>query len=240
MGHHPVGALFDAGADRYTAQRRALVPCFDDLYGTAAAVVGWEGGPVRRVLDLGAGTGLLARAVAQRHPAATFTLVDAAPGMLAEVATVAPALRATTVVADLTDPLPAGPFDAVVSALAIHHLDDAAKRDLFARALAVLRPGGVFVDAEQVLAPTPWLEEQADAAWEGAARQRGASDEDVAAARTRMQADRCATVPDQLGWLRAAGFVHVHCPYRWLRFAVLVGWAPPRPNLAAWCPRRPP
>jgi hypothetical protein len=42
----------------------------------------------------------------------------------------------------LEDPLPAGPFDLIFSALAIHHLDGPGKADLFARAAARLVPGG--------------------------------------------------------------------------------------------------
>ena len=41
----------------------------------------------------------------------------------------------------LEDELPSGPFDLVVSALAVHHLDGAGKRELFARVARVLRPG---------------------------------------------------------------------------------------------------
>jgi len=62
--------------------------------------------------------------------------------------------RVRYVVADLGDPLPDGPWDAVVSALAVHHLDDAGKRALFGRLHAALTPGGVFVNAEQVGAPS--------------------------------------------------------------------------------------
>ena len=39
--------------------------------------------------------------------------------------------------ARLEDPLPEGPFDLVVSALAVHHLDAEAKHDLFRRIAAV-------------------------------------------------------------------------------------------------------
>ena len=53
-------------------------------------------------------------------------------------------------VQDMAAELPEGPFDAVISALAIHHLEDEDKRVLFARVHDVLRPGGVFVNAEQV------------------------------------------------------------------------------------------
>lgn len=57
-------------------------------------------------------------------------------------------------ICDLADPLPTPrPWDAIVSALAIHHLDDAAKRELFARVHAALAPGGMFVNAEQVAGP---------------------------------------------------------------------------------------
>jgi tRNA (cmo5U34)-methyltransferase len=48
-------------------------------------------------------------------------------------------------VANLTDPLPAGPFDLVVSALAIHHLEGPDKAALFGRIAGALRRGGRFV-----------------------------------------------------------------------------------------------
>jgi hypothetical protein len=48
--------------------------------------------------------------------------------------------------------------DAVGLALAIHHLEDDEKRDLFARVFQALRPGGVFVNAEQAAGATPALD----------------------------------------------------------------------------------
>ncbi len=57
--------------------------------------------------------------------------------------------------ADLVDPLPAGPFDLVVSALAIHHLEGPDKAALFARIAGVLRPGGRFVLGDVVIPLDP-------------------------------------------------------------------------------------
>jgi tRNA (cmo5U34)-methyltransferase len=51
----------------------------------------------------------------------------------------------------LEDELPSGPFDLVVSALAVHHLDGAGKRELFARVAGVLGPGGFFVLGDVVV-----------------------------------------------------------------------------------------
>ena len=45
----------------------------------------------------------------------------------------------------LQDELPAGDFDLVVSALAIHHLEGPEKAELFRRLRAVVAPGGRFV-----------------------------------------------------------------------------------------------
>jgi tRNA (cmo5U34)-methyltransferase len=213
-------AIFDAHASAYEVQRRRLVPAFDALYDTAVAALELVHRPLRRVLDLGAGTGLLARAVLRSYPHCELVLLDGSAAML-EQARAALGDRASYIHADLATPLPAGPWDAVVSALAIHHLEDAAKRELFARVHAALVPGGVFVNVEQVSAPTAALE-RIYAAWhERRARELGASDQEWAGARERMAADRMATVEQQLQWLGAAGFADCDCLFKDHRLAVL-------------------
>jgi tRNA (cmo5U34)-methyltransferase len=214
-------ATFDAYARDYEAPRRRLIPPYDAFYGTAVAALDLLGRPPRRVLDLGAGTGLLAARIAATHPELELVLVDAAPAML-EQAGQRLGPRAALHVADLRDPLPAGPFDAIVSALAIHHLDDGDKRALFARVHAALTPGGMFVNAEQVAGPTPVLDARYRAWHAARAAALGASADEWAGAVERMRHDRCSTVEDQLTWLRAAGFA-ADCLFKDHCFAVLIG-----------------
>jgi tRNA (cmo5U34)-methyltransferase len=214
-------AAFHAHAAAYEAQRRRLIPCYDAFYGAALEAIGLAGRPLRRVLDLGAGTGLLARQVGAAHPDAELTLLDGAPAMLDEARGVL-GERARYVVADLSEPLPEGPWDAVVSALAIHHLSDDAKRSLFARVHDALAPGGVFVNAEQVAAPTPALAASYAAWHEKRARAAGCTDDEWARAQERMRFDHLATVADQLAWLRDAGFADAACSFEDHGFAVLV------------------
>jgi tRNA (cmo5U34)-methyltransferase len=214
-------AAFEAHAEGYDAERRRLLPCFDAFYAAAVEAVGLSGRPPGRVLDLGAGTGLLAAFVAEAFPAAEVTLLDGAAAMLAQARERLDE-RAAYVVGDLADPLPIGPWDAIVSALAIHHLDDPGKRNLFARVRAALAPGGVFVNAEQVAGESAWLDAVYVRRHEDAARALGATDAEWAAAAERMGHDVCATVEDQLAWLRSAGFADAGCLWRDGRFAVLV------------------
>jgi tRNA (cmo5U34)-methyltransferase len=130
--------------------------------------------------------------------------------------------RVRYLVADLDGELPPGPWDAIVSALAIHHLDDGGKRRLSARAHAVLSPGGVFVNAEQVGAPTALFEDRYRAWHRAQALAQGASEQEWAEAEERMRLDRWATVERQLAWLREAGFADTDCLYKDHRLAVII------------------
>jgi tRNA (cmo5U34)-methyltransferase len=212
---------FTAHAEGYEDARRRLVPPFDAFYGTAVCSLGLAGRPIRRVLDLGAGTGMLAARVLDAHPGAEVVLLDGSEAML-EQARRARGDRVGYVLSDLDAPLPDGPWDAVVSALAIHHLDDAGKRRLFGRVHDALGTGGVFVNAEQVAGPTALFEDAFEAWHEREARALGATDAEWAASLERRAHDRCATVEHQLAWLREAGFGDADCLFRQRRFAVLV------------------
>jgi tRNA (cmo5U34)-methyltransferase len=233
-------AVFEAHATGYADElRRRLIPPFDAFYGTAVAALADAGAPLRRVLDLGAGTGLLAGRVAAAHPGVSLVLVDGAPAMLEQARARLGAVEAQFHVGDLRDPIPGATaagsagaagdgagYDAIVSALAIHHLDDGGKQELFARVFAALRPGGVFVNAEQVLGRTPAIDARYRAWHRAASMALGATAEEWAGAEERMTLDRWATVEDQLGWLEAAGFRDADAPFRDHCFAVIVARKP--------------
>lgn len=222
MSESAATASFSAHAAEYDEARRRLVPAFDDFYGTAGAALLGRARPVERVLDLGAGTGLMSAAVLAVLPEARISLLDGSEAMLGQARERLGAAVEAAHVSDLADPLPEGPFDAVVSALAIHHLEHPQQRQLLTDIHARLAPGGVFVNAEQVRPPEGLPEDQYTRAWLEACRAAGAGERELEEALERMRHDRCADVGTALSWLRAAGFPVPDCTYKHLHFAVLV------------------
>ncbi len=227
LDHVDVKRTFDGAAASYDALRRQLIPCFDDLYGTAVDLTAGAPGAAPRILDLGAGTGLLAEQVLRRLPAARITLLDFSEAMLAQArARFAGAAAVELRVGDHAAADLGGPWDAIVSALSIHHLPDAEKRRLFERAFAALAPGGVFVNADNVTAEDPAVQARDRAAWVAAIRASGLGEAELAAAMERTKVDILAPLAAQLAWLRAAGFAEVDCSYKWRLFAVFSGRRP--------------
>jgi tRNA (cmo5U34)-methyltransferase len=105
-----------------------------------------------RILDLGTGDGRLLGLLLERLSAARGVGLDDSPPMLeAARARFADEPRAELVEHDLAHPLGnLGRFDAVVSSLAIHHLEHDRKRSLYAEAFALLEPGGIFANFDHV------------------------------------------------------------------------------------------
>jgi tRNA (cmo5U34)-methyltransferase len=186
--------------ERYLELMHGEVPGYDELQDEVARAA--AGLPAEDVLDLGTGTGETAARVINNYPDARLTGVDESAAMLC-AARAALGNAPVLLVARLEDPLPPGPFDLVVSALAVHHLDGAGKADLFRRIARVLRPGGRFVLGDVVVP------------------------EDAADAIVPLTADydRPDTIADQLAWLEDAGF-EARVTWRLRDLAVFAGERP--------------
>src|SRR5437879_11920125 len=142
---------FHFDPDTYLAMVRAEVPDYDHLQEVVARAARHISAVA--VLDLGTRTGQTLRHVSRRHPTARLIGIHEGGGMLAVARDVVPA--ADLRVARLQDELPEGPFDLVVSALAVHHLDGDEKAALFRRVAARLTPGGRFVLADVIVPDDP-------------------------------------------------------------------------------------
>ena len=221
-----VGVLFGTGARDYDRARRQLVPNFDDFYGAVFDLLIFEEDRPLRVLDLGAGTGLLSAMVAERFPDARITLTDISEEMLEMAQRRFPAgpTRFDFRVMDYTGEEGWGEYEIIVSALSVHHLEDSDKQRVFRKVYESLLPSGAFVNADQVLGAKPEIEERYHGYWLRRVRGSGVADQDLNAALERMKEDKSATLASQLVWMKEAGFDSIDCVYKDYQFAVYGGY----------------
>lgn len=213
--------VFDRTASTYDRDRSLLIPGCNTFYRWAIDLI-----PARAkyILDLGAGSGLLTALVRDRFPEAHIHLMDFSAPMLSLAGDRLgndPRItyeRANYAKAALPDGL-----CAVVTSLSVHHLDDCDKQTVFKKAHSALKPGGVFVNAEQIAGPTPALDARYRSIWLQQVRAAGATEQQIEASLYRQQEDRCSPVKEQLDWMREAGFADADCWYKENRFAVMAG-----------------
>ena len=198
-----------------------------------------------RVLDIGGGHGLVTEAVLQTFPRAQVVLHDYSEPMLAEARTYLDAfaeqvsfVRGDLMTQEWVTNL-AGPFEAVVSSIAIHNVRYPERiRGIYREVFPYVAPGGCFLNLDRVEAPGPlivqaerhaqlmarraelfaqtgqwrsWGEVEAEF---GARRRRAEVGAEERGAAERLAAQEPATLANQLRWLREAGFQEVDAFWR--------------------------
>lgn len=156
---------FEWDPETYQALMAEEIPDYPRLQTEVAAAA--AAGAPKSILDLGVGSGLTAQRVLDALPGAGLLGIDASPEMLAAAEATLDPERTELRLGRLEDPLPRGPFDLVMSTLAVHHLDGPGKADLFARIAAVLDSAGRFVlgdlvvpaDPADIVTPIDWIDD---------------------------------------------------------------------------------
>lgn len=219
---------FDREAPDYDRTARASMPGYLDLHRTLVGGIPYVPTRAFRILELGVGTGTLSSLVLGEFPHARLTGVDLSPRMIAEArAKLRPFRDRVELVAGDIGEFEEKPYDAVVSALAIHHLSDPQKWRLFRRVHRCLPPGGYFGDADDHLPEDPMF----DTRWAQIASSMAVGGRKRATGWTSPQAvwhehekyDHPSTLSAEVAALERSGFSHVGVPWRFFGQAVV--WA---------------
>jgi len=221
--HEILREKFGQGAEDYDRQRKHVIPRLDDLYqilGDLASTNTHQ----PRILDLGAGTGLLTSYIYDRHPQGYFTLLDISEEMI-NIARdrFKNVQHFDYVVADYTIHKFQESFDLIVSSLSIHHLKHRDKQFLYQKIYDLLNPEGIFLNADQVLGPNPANEAEYQRNWMEKIQVGSLSESEKKIILDRMELDNPATLNDNLKWLKNIGYRDVDVYYKYYNFCIIYG-----------------
>ena len=213
---------FNLVADEYDKNRKFFVPCFDDFYISSTKFIASNISYPKKIIDLGAGTGLLTYFWYQNFPNAGFLLIDIADEMLNiarkrfyNISNVSYQIM------DYKNDFPNGNFDTIISALSIHHLSDPEKQELFYKIYEILPENGLFVNYDQFLAEQPQINNWYNSYWENQLNCSELTRSDIEAWQERKKLDKECSVQQELNMLRDCNFKIVECIYVYQKFAVI-------------------
>lgn len=213
---------FNLVAQEYDINRRKFIPCFEEFYSGTTDFISANIAQPRRVLDLGAGTGLLSYYWFQKFPDSEYLLVDIAEEMLNVARRRFAGLdNVSCRILDYTHGLPDEDFDVIISALSVHHLENPDKQRLFADICRKLPEGGLFVNYDQFCAGNEQMNRWFDSYWEEQLAHSGLSDKDIELWNERRRLDRECTAEEETEMLLRCGFSAVKCVYSCRKFSVI-------------------
>ena len=214
---------FEQRAFDYDGLIPRLIPRYHEQHDLILQLIPFETNAHIKVLDLGAGTGVLSSLILQAFPQAKVLAFDMAENMLKICQTNLSAYqkRLTLQQGNFAEDDFGNSYDLVVSGLAIHHLDGAGKQRLFHKLFQSMNPGGILLIRDIVTGATPRLTEQYEQLW----RQymKASKEDDKIWFQKYLEEDIPSSVEEQTKWLEEAGFADVGCHWRHLNFAIFGG-----------------
>ncbi|MDE5853760.1 MAG: class I SAM-dependent methyltransferase, partial [Ruminococcus sp.] len=214
---------FNLIASEYDGNRRKFIPCFDDFYKNTTNFIISNIADPKRIIDLGAGTGLLTYFWYQHCPNSKYVLVDIADEMLNVAQKRFLGIENVSYqVANYINELPSDSFDTVISALSIHHLENNDKEKLFSRIYDALPNGGLIVNYDQFCAGQSEINNWYDNYWEKQLSNSGLTDKDIELWRERRKLDRECSVEQEIDMLKKYKFKLVKCIYSYQKFSVII------------------
>jgi len=214
---------FEQRAFDYDGLIPRLIPHYHEQQDLILQLIPFETNANIKVLDLGAGTGILSALILQAFPQANVLAFDMAENMLKVCQTNLSAFgkRLTLQQGNFAEDDFGSGYDLVVSGLAIHHLDSAGKQQLFHQLFQSINPEGILLIRDIVTGATPKLTEPYEKLWRQYMKASG--EDDAAWFQNELKEDIPSSVEEQTKWLTETGFADAACHWRYLNFAIFGG-----------------
>lgn len=222
-----VKAHFEEESKEFDEVILKLIPHYKDMIDTLISSIPFEHDASIKVLDLGCGTGTVTKTLKEQFKNAQVTCLDLAENMI-EMAKIK--LKdykdIEYAIGDFYEYNFSENYDVIVSSLALHHLAaDEDKKEFYKKIYDAMVHGGIFLNADAVLASNKQLQCIYTAKWKEFMNKnismKEIEEKWVPAAETE---DHPVKITDHLDWLREIGFKDVDVIWKYYHLAVYGGF----------------
>lgn len=217
--------FYDQLSSSYTDLIKKCVPRYEELLNNMFLYLNADFKPLR-ILDLGCGTGNLTQKIIEKFPDAEIDALDLSEEILEECKKrFANKNNINYLQADFKDmQISVNEYDLVMSSIAIHHVEDPHKFELYKKVYQCLKHGGIFIFADQTRGITDEIYFKNIACWKEEAFKLGSTEENW---RMWMEHQDAHDFHSPVGWhlehLSKSGFKEVDLLSKYLMWAVC--WA---------------
>lgn len=150
---------FEEEARKYDEIILTLIPNYRQMVDVLVSILPFPTEQAFSVIDLGCGTGTISKKIKDFFPNAKLTCVDIAKNML-DIASAKNGPDTILIHADFNSFKFPQKYDAIVSSLALHHLEkDEDKEAFYSRIHKALNNGGIFVNLDVVTSGDAFLQQ---------------------------------------------------------------------------------
>jgi tRNA (cmo5U34)-methyltransferase len=224
MDNNRVKNHFEEEAKQYDEIIRTLIPNYELMVEVLVSILPFDKQQAFSMIDLGCGTGTVSKTVKDSFPNVQITCVDIAKNML-DIARQKVGADTKLIQADFNTFEFSEKYDAVVSSLALHHLEtDADKLNFYKKIYGALNSGGMFINIDVVLGSDEALQNIYMKKWK-AFMISSTSKQEVEQKwlPSYYAEDRPATLISHVDMLKACGFEGIDVAYKCYNYAVYCG-----------------
>jgi tRNA (cmo5U34)-methyltransferase len=226
MSNDIVKDHFEAEAEVFDNIILKIIPYYEQMVNAVVDSIHFEKDSEIRVIDLGCGTGTVARRISDKFRNSKIYCLDIASNMI-DIARqkLSDHKDVEFITGDFSTVIFDNKFDVVVSSLALHHLEnDQSKKDFYKKVYDVLTDPGVFINADVVLASSEYNQIINMIKWIDYMNKNVTCEEIFSNWIPKYKAeDRPAKLMDQLKWLEDIGFRSVDVYWKYYNFSVYGG-----------------
>jgi tRNA (cmo5U34)-methyltransferase len=203
-----------------------LIPYYHQMVNALVNSIHFDSQAKINVIDLGCGTGTIAKKISEHYKNSRIVCLDIATNMI-EIAKIKLSNHVNTefLTEDFSKIEFKEKYDVVVSSLALHHLEtDKQKKEFYKKIYEILNESGLFLNADVVLASSEYWQKQNMQQWTEYMKKRVSEQEIKNHWIPKYESeDRPAVLVDQITWLKEIGFKYIDVIWKYFNFSVYGG-----------------